>query len=549
VILPDAISGTLRHHERSLQVLFAMETETSVSETRVCLTLGHGASRFLGGIQAWWQKWQLLRVWWLVLVVCAISETLLVGFYSIQQVRKATLLGVSVRKLFPALMILTPLLSLGLYYLVGSESNESARALLDAGTSYLLLTTESPRRGFLWTHRGKASAFFVCAGIALILAGVLLVASNWRRRTRDYVDIARQHVPRLFADSGTDDICGRGLPIRILSYNVCVRPPGVSGSTGDDLKDERLKLLLPELVQFDVICFQELFDAYSNRREALKMALKQYGLRHHAYIPRRVLPLPPKFVDGGVSIFSRFPIIEFDYIHYKHVVYHTIDALVGKGVLYARVELPVYWPQDWRSTWNASRFPKNTVCARELETQQRARYLHVFSTHMQAGDRPGYEPEEYHAAVRFRQAEEMRDFVLRKVADDDGPILITGDFNINARISPGDARESSWYRELMRRLGSAAPNGAALRVCDLLSHSHGGMHPITDDGKCIDYLLFDPRRGAVVAHGDEDHAVRVYRYTVPQAARTRIFPEKDFSLSDHSAVLGTLRMPVSLPSR
>ncbi|KAF6001446.1 hypothetical protein CCYA_CCYA13G3579 [Cyanidiococcus yangmingshanensis] len=525
-----------------------METEHSRYETRICLALGLAVSRAIDSTHALWQKWFAHRQWWLLLAVCGVSEALFAMFYSIQQVRKATLLGVSVRKLFPSLMIALPVILLGCSYFIGGDSGDSSSTLLETGASYLLLTEHSPRRGALCLFRGKASTFFVFTGLSLVFLGALLAASNWHRRTREYVEIARQNVPRLFAESEIGDVCRRGLPVRVLSYNVCVRPPGVSGSNGDDLKDERLKLLLPELTQFDIICFQELFDSYSNRRAALGAALEHYGMRYHVYLPRRVLRLPPKFVDGGVSIFSRFPIVEWDYIHYEHVVYHTIDALVGKGVLYARIELPPYWPQNLRPKWNASSFPNNAVYTRELENQGRARYLHVFSTHMQAGDRPGYEPEEYHAEVRFCQAEEMRDFILRKVADDEGPILITGDFNINARVSPDDPRESKWYRELMDRLGRTAQNGTALRVCDLLSHAHGGIHPITDDGKCIDYLLFDPRHGAMVAYGDEDNAVRIYRYTVPQAARTRIFPEQDYSLSDHSAVLAMLRVPISLPS-
>jgi len=525
-----------------------MESDASTYATQVCIGLASAVSHAVERWSTWWRKWITQRGCWLALGVTVISELLLALFFSFQQVRKATLLGVSVRKLFPVLMLTLPAASLGLVYFGARANSDSSEAFLDSGAAYFFLSNTGGGRGFLQTHRTKVNIVALAFGLALLLLGAATLVNSYRRRTREYIAVARQHRARLFADPALDDVCSRGLPVRLLSYNICVRPPGVSGSSGDDLKDERLKLLLPELASFDIICFQELFDAYSNRRSAMQAALKEYGLRHHVYLPKRILGIPPKFVDGGVSIFSRFPIVAWDYIHYRNVVYHTIDALVGKGVLYARIELPVYWPADFPRKWNRSAFPSSTVQAKQVESQTNARYLHIFSTHMQAGDRPGYEPEAYHAEIRFHQAEEMRDFIARKVADDAGPVLITGDFNINARISPENPHESRWYRELMQRFGSAPRQGAALQVVDLVSLAHSGMHPITDDGKCIDYLLFDPRQGPVIAHGDENGAVRIYRYTVPEAARTRIFPEEDFSLSDHSAVLARLRIPVAWPN-
>lgn len=196
-------------------------------------------------------------------------------------------------------------------------------------------------------------------------------------------------------------------------------------------------------------------------------------------------------IDGGLLILSRFPIVERN--QHAFTQGSGSDGICAKGVLYARVQLS---PDLGDS-------------------------LHVFTTHTQAGDRM----REY--AIRATQLREMQRFITRTIRDDrDAPVLITGDFNLDARHDLAhDAhdptalpistpcRESAVYQQLVRDLTSAL--GAGREVVDLMKHHDttklgDAVHPITNgdghaalvhvsdpqslskDGKCIDYMFFSP---------------------------------------------------------
>lgn len=145
--------------------------------------------------------------------------------------------------------------------------------------------------------------------------------------------------------------------------------------------------------------------------------------------------------------------------------------------------------------------------------------LHVFTTHTQAGDRI----REY--SIRAAQLKEMQSFITRTIRDDrEAPVLITGDFNLDARHNLAhDPRfefpvsthclESEVYKQLVADLAKAL--GLGRRIVDLMklhdaTKVGGALHPITNgdghsslvhmsdptspdkDGKCIDYMFFSP---------------------------------------------------------
>ena len=57
-----------------------------------------------------------------------------------------------------------------------------------------------------------------------------------------------------------------GKGIKVLTYNFFIRPPPIN-TDGDDYKDERLSYFTKEyLDKFDVICFQECFNVFSDRK-------------------------------------------------------------------------------------------------------------------------------------------------------------------------------------------------------------------------------------------------------------------------------------------
>lgn len=188
-------------------------------------------------------------------------------------------------------------------------------------------------------------------------------------------------------------------------------------------------------------------------------------------------------------ILSRFPIVERD--QHAYTVGSGSDGICSKGVLYARVQL----------------------------SPDLADSLHVFTTHTQAGDRI----KEY--SIRAVQLQELHRFVTRTIrADREAPVLVTGDFNLDARHNLVHDREtggalsshcleSEVYKQLVQDLQTAL--GADRHVVDLMKHHdttklEDALHPITNgdghsslvhtsdpyspdkDGKCIDYMFFSP---------------------------------------------------------
>ncbi|GJQ09484.1 hypothetical protein GpartN1_g1275.t1 [Galdieria partita] len=337
--------------------------------------------------------------------------------------------------------------------------------------------------------------------------------------------------------------------IRLMSYNAFCRPPGIAGDSGEDFKDERLLLLLKRIGYLDIICFQELFDAFCNRRKAFVEACKLLGFQYECFLPRNCLRIPPRIIDGGVTIMSKFPIVYTNYINYRHCVYSTVDSFVGKGCLYARISLTGTFPSQ---TSNESH---NRTCKEEESIVRRAQYLHVFSSHMQAGDRIGYPHESYHARIRIGQLEEMRDFIHWNIVDDDGPVVITGDWNINARTSMENDSDSFWYQDLMERLQDSPSSLSLLQqrraqyfqdnkiynLClkDLLSLCHHGRHPITDGTKCIDYVLFDPRKGTLNAAIEGTLKTFIEPFRITQEEKEMYSFQLPNTLSDHYGVVAT----------
>ena len=57
-------------------------------------------------------------------------------------------------------------------------------------------------------------------------------------------------------------------PIKLLTYNLLCRP--IINNMQSDKKDERLEEFMKVMVNFDVLCLQEIFDTWNNtRRERL----------------------------------------------------------------------------------------------------------------------------------------------------------------------------------------------------------------------------------------------------------------------------------------
>lgn len=150
---------------------------------------------------------------------------------------------------------------------------------------------------------------------------------------------------------------------------------------------------------------------------------------------------------GGLMIISKYPIETTRELAFDKGV--ASDGFVTKGILYAKVNIG-------------------------------SSYVHVFNTHMQASY--GYEFKEHdpYALIRRKQIEQIASFVAKLTLDDDHPILIMGDFNVNAIRHPEHGGETREYQEMLETLTS---NGI-FRVIDLHLEFHGA-HPVTNSGRGV----------------------------------------------------------------
>jgi len=221
--------------------------------------------------------------------------------------------------------------------------------------------------------------------------------------------------------------------IKVLSYNIFLRPPLIKNNA-DDFKNERLaEFMRSQLDRFDIICLQEMFNLANYRQRLLLMIAHERGFTYYA---KSVDPqwFSGKFIDAGLVILSKYPILETDGMIYK--AGNQIDGWAAKQVIYAKVQVsPTF-------------------------------FVHVFTTHMQASY------YDNHASInlvndkaRATQVQEMADFIKQKTDGSPYPVLITGDFNIDSR---GETNE---YKYMMETLVAAKPT-----VKDLLKETD---HPIT----------------------------------------------------------------------
>jgi len=236
-----------------------------------------------------------------------------------------------------------------------------------------------------------------------------------------------------------------------------IRPPLINNN-GEDYKDERLLEFISNMHKYDIICLQEMFASYSRRRETLVEHAKKLGFIYHVASPRpSTFGLNPHFIDGGLIILSRYPIVHWGFKPYPLGL--GIDCIVQKGVLYAQIQI------------GESR-------------------LHIYNTHTQAnynGDSKCAKKRKEHF-VAFQKY--ISETLIKHDYHQDDVIILVGDFNVNARSgSKRHPRETELPRSL-QLCHMASPPGEYQAVLGYLSEGHLneiedviktdlGEHPLT----------------------------------------------------------------------
>ena len=124
--------------------------------------------------------------------------------------------------------------------------------------------------------------------------------------------------------------------VKLLTYNFFLRPPPIK-TNESDYKSERLNdFISTHLKEYDIICFQEMFDTFHNRKKIMIQQAFNNGFFYSLSSPT------PSFfsrylIDGGLLILSRFPIVEHKSISFDYGV--MSDGMSMKGALYARIKI------------------------------------------------------------------------------------------------------------------------------------------------------------------------------------------------------------------
>eukprot|EP01083_Nonionella_stella_P298091 1012074_1 len=211
--------------------------------------------------------------------------------------------------------------------------------------------------------------------------------------------------------------------IKVLSLNVFVRPPRVIGC---EFKDERLKILLDRIVDFDIVCLQEMFRCFSKRQKKFIAKAEKLGFLYHERCPRPKL-FSVKLVDGGLLILSRFPLNSFKFHPFQ--TSFLPDRLAQKGIIHTTVSV----------SHNAN--------------------FHLLVTHMDDGK------------GRTAQAIELKQF-MRDELSLHAPVLLVGDFNTDSRNHPEDFK---FLVKNLKQIGIGNPHDLTLKL--------NGDHPDTFIGQ------------------------------------------------------------------
>ncbi|KAG0173525.1 hypothetical protein DFQ28_008203 [Apophysomyces sp. BC1034] len=198
--------------------------------------------------------------------------------------------------------------------------------------------------------------------------------------------------PPTIADKTTDTYA------RFLTLNIFMRPPGIKNNWSD-FKDDRLDYIIRYILpEYDVIAFQEAFGFATRRKDHLIRKAREMGFNHHVESPRQY-PWDLA-VDGGLLLLSRFPIVESGVIEYPRGAHS--DWLARKGALHALVQL------------NATRA------------------VHIYTTHAQASYTMGGDTSQQDIQIRLEQFSRLHEWMKQTAQSDDLPLLLMGDFNVDA---------------------------------------------------------------------------------------------------------------------
>ena len=284
--------------------------------------------------------------------------------------------------------------------------------------------------------------------------------------------------------------------INAMFYNIQMITFGVSGMP---LASERAALLPAQISEYqDVVVFSEVFDD-GPREDDLIPAMEAAGFPYRTTILNApgIIPIP---TNGGVIIFSRWPIEAEDEIDFAECGQAASDCLANKGIKYARIN-------------------------------KMGKRYHVFGTHMDAGS--GADD----IFARRTQMAEMRDFIADLEIPENEPVIFGGDFNTDPI---GTDMDYQAFRDTMdpiipQHIGfyESNFNGDFGKIIDHAWGDRTHLVPTAITNEIITIRSLDPVLWDLSEFSD--HRCVLGRYTYPDIEKeggdTLICPGDDLTLS------------------
>ena len=176
--------------------------------------------------------------------------------------------------------------------------------------------------------------------------------------------------------------------LKIVSFNIWDLPYWF-------VKNRRQRILqIAEYLQrldAEIICLQESFDVHHRRLLHEHLGLERY-YASGGFAETRKVPLAVFDTTGGLVIFSKFPILQHQFMPFNHFTPSLVERIGRKGVLEATIETPYG-------------------------------VMQVFNIHLHMG---------INFFARRARVKQLKSVIERMKAHQHLPIILAGDFNENA---------------------------------------------------------------------------------------------------------------------
>jgi endonuclease/exonuclease/phosphatase family metal-dependent hydrolase len=270
-------------------------------------------------------------------------------------------------------------------------------------------------------------------------------------------------------------------PLKVFTYNAFMLPWYASNSS----QNERAKLIADYLLKedFDVICLQEVFTRKSYKIITRKLNDKYYNTGR----PYRKWY---KFVNSGLVIYSKYPIVDQRFYRYRGLKH--ADGLSSKGILAVTLEID----------------------------KDNDKYVQLINTHLQAQQGKKYE------RIRKRNYQLIKDKIINGYHNKDYPLILTGDYNIDQH----DTDEFKPFEESLALYPLEFNSELQYTVDSTINTLHGPHSDGSDNLQVLDYVFLLP--GNTNAWQVENQILD------PQGRYGR--KGKIGSLSDHQPVLSII---------